>query len=65
MTETNDNDKVVYLNKDDEDMIHQIIMACGKRPLKEKVSLLYLSVDYIFQHNKELQEQLSETVTLH
>lgn len=37
-----------------EDTIHQVILACGERPLKEKVTMLYLTVDYIFQHNREL-----------
>ena len=48
-----------------EDTIHQIILACGVRPLKEKVTLLYLTIDYIFEHNKELIPVFADHITLH
>lgn len=32
----------------------KIIEACGERPLKEKVSIILLAVDYIFDNHKEL-----------
>jgi len=65
MTETNEKEHELNLTRDMEDRIHQIILACGVCPLKEKVSLLYLSIDYIFNHNKELAIQFSDEVTLH
>lgn len=44
----------IALNREIEDTISQIILACGKSTLKEKVTLLYLAIDFIFEHNKEL-----------
>lgn len=57
--------EMTSLDKEIEDVIHQIILACGVRPLKEKVSLLYMTIDYIFTHNKELLPLFTEEVTLH
>jgi hypothetical protein len=65
MTEENDNPGSLSLDREIEDTIHQIILACGIRPLKEKVSLLYLSIDYIFEHNKELMPLFCDEITLH
>lgn len=65
MTETNDNKGSLSQDREMEDTIHQIILACGIRPLKEKVSLLYLSIDYIFEHNKELIPAFCDEVTIH
>lgn len=56
---------LVSLDKETEDTIHQIILACGIRPLKEKVNLLFLTVDYIFFHNKELMPLFTDEVSLH
>jgi hypothetical protein len=66
----NENDKygpqdMTSLDKEIEDVIHQIILACGVRQLKEKVSLLYMTIDYIFTHNKKLLPLFTEEVTLH
>ena len=55
----------IMLTREIENTIHQIILACGKRPLKEKISLLYLSIDYIFENNKELDFKMFETITFH
>lgn len=65
MTETNDDKKKLSEDREIEDTIHQIILACGVRPLKEKVSLLYLAIDYIFEHNKELIPLFCDEITLH
>jgi len=53
------------LSREIEDTIHQIILACGVRPLKEKISLLFLSIDYIYAHNNELIPLFTDTITLH
>lgn len=65
MTETNDNKGSLSQDREMEDTIHQIILACGIRPLKEKVSLLYLTIDYIFENNKELIPSFCDEVTIH
>jgi hypothetical protein len=65
MTEQNDKTGIEDLNRETEDLIHQIILACGKRPLKEKVSFLYLTIDYIFHHNKDLQASFDDKITFH
>lgn len=56
---------MMNLDKEIEGVVFQVIQACGVRPLKEKVSLLYLTIDYIFAHNKELVPLFSDLVTLH
>lgn len=53
------------LDKEIENTIFGIIKACGVRPLKEIVSLLYLAIDYIFSHNKELSPSFDDDVTFH
>ncbi len=65
MTETKDDKKTLSQEREIEDTIHQIILACGIRPLKEKVTLLYLTIDYIFEHNKELIPAFCDEVTVH
>lgn len=68
MTEGNESyepQDTLNLSKEIEDTIHNIILACGVRPLKEKVSLLYLSIDYIYAHNNYLIPLLTDTVSLH
>lgn len=45
--------------------INDIINACGNIPLKQKVSMLFLSIDYIFENNKELMPAFSDRVTIH
>jgi hypothetical protein len=65
MTDDYEAQDTLSLNRETEDLIHQIIMACGVRPLKEKVSILYLSIDYIFAHNKDLLSIFCDEVTIH
>jgi len=65
MTEEKDDKRSLSKDREIEDRIHQIILACGTRPLKEKVSLLYLSIDYIFEHNKELIPDFCDEITFH
>jgi hypothetical protein len=68
MTEENESyepQDTLNLSKEIEDTIHNIILACGARPLKEKVSLLFLSIDYIYAHNNHLIPLLTDTVSLH
>lgn len=55
----------IEVDREMEDTFHQIILACGVRPLKEKVSILYLTIDYIFENNKELIPLFGDMVTLH
>jgi len=57
--------ELVAFNREIEDTIGQIILACGSRPLKEKVTLLYLAIDFIFEHNKELIPLFCDEVTVH
>lgn len=65
MTEEAKKEHTLSEAREIEDTIHQIVLACGVRPLKEKVSLLYLTVDYIFEHNKELVPLFCDEITLH
>lgn len=65
MTEEIENMKAMALDREIEDTIHQIILACGTRPFKEKVTMLYLTIDYIFEQNKHLIPLFSDLVTLH
>ena len=65
MTEENEKWNDIMLTREIEDTIHQIILACGVRPLKEKVTMLYLSIDYIFEHNKELMPLFCDQVSIH
>ncbi len=55
----------IALDREMEDTFGQIILACGLRPLKEKVTLLLLTIDYIFEHNKELIPSFCDKVTVH
>lgn len=55
----------IVVDQEMEDTFHQIILACGIRPLKEKVSILYLTIDYIFANNKELIPAFCDEVTIH
>lgn len=55
----------IILTREVEDTIGQIILACGIRPLKEKVTLLYLTIDYIFEHNVELRPVFCDEVIIH
>jgi len=48
-----------------QETINQIILACGVRPLQEKISLLYLTIDYIFHHNPHLKPKMSDNITIH
>lgn len=65
MTEEIERMSILALEREIEDQIHQIILACGTRPLKEKVTLLYLTIDYIFEHNKEMMPLFSDLITVH
>lgn len=56
---------VMALDKEIEDTIAQIILACGVRPLKEKISLLYLTIEYIFAHNAGIAPLFTDTITFH
>jgi len=56
--------KMVF-DREMEDTFHQIILACGVRPLKEKVTILYLTIDYIYANNKELRPSFDDLITLH
>jgi hypothetical protein len=55
----------IAFDREMEDTFHQIILACGVRPLKEKVSILYLTIDYIFANNKELIPLFTDEVSVH
>lgn len=55
----------IALEREIEDTMGQIILSCGKRPLKEKVTLLLLTVDYIFANNKELLQLFCNQATIH
>jgi hypothetical protein len=65
MAKNEGNEAPMSFDREMEDTIHQIILACGIRPLKEKVSLLYLTIDYIFSHNKDLIPSFQDKITLH
>lgn len=65
MTAEEDKANQIALNREIEDTIHQVILACGVRPLKEKVSILYLTIDYIFQYSKDLSPKLDDKITIH
>lgn len=65
MTETKDDKRSLSEKREEEDLFHQIILACGVRPLKEKVTILYLTIDYIFEHNKELIPAFCDEITIH
>lgn len=65
MTEENDKIDQRMFDREMEDIFAQIILACGVRPLKEKVSILLLTVDYIYANNKELEPCFSDEITLH
>jgi hypothetical protein len=65
MTEDTDKMDQIMFERETEDAIAQIILACGKRQLKEKVTLLYLTIDYIFEHNKELIPYFCDEKSLH
>jgi hypothetical protein len=55
----------IALDREVEDTFGQIILACGVRPLKEKVTLLLLTVDYILENNKQLLQFFKQKETLH
>ena len=65
MTDEIEEMNMMALDKEIEDTIHQIILACGVRPLKEKVTFLHLTIDYIYAHNKELEPSFDDLITLH
>lgn len=65
MTEEIDKMNDIAFNREMEDTMCKIILACGVRPLKEKVTLLYLTIDYIFQNNKELVPEFDDEITIH
>lgn len=64
---TEDPNKVSTMNIDRamEETIHQIILACGQISLKEKVRMLYRTIDYIFIHNPELIPVFCDQETIH
>lgn len=65
MTDKKDKMDQINYDREMEDIFHEIIKACGVRPLKEKVSLLYLTIDYIFANNKELVPHFNDKITVH
>lgn len=65
VTKEIDKMNMIALNREIEDTIHQIILACGVRSLKEKVTLLYLTIDYIFDHNPCLKPSLTDEIIIH
>ena len=65
MNETNKKQLWINESREFEDRIHQIILACGPLSLKEKVSMLYLSIDYIFEHNPELMPLFTDEISIH
>ena len=65
MSEEKGKTNLMALDKEIEDTIHGIILACGTRPLKEKVTLLYLTINYIYAHNKELEPSFKDLITIH
>jgi len=42
-----------------------ILQACGNRTMKEKISILYLTIDHIFQQHPEYSHLLDEKVIIH
>ena len=57
MTAENDKQDMINADREIEDRIANIILACGSVPLKDKVSMLYLAISYIFDNNKDIEAQ--------
>lgn len=56
--------------KDNEDneieqTIHGIMCACGSMTNKDKVTILYLTIDRIFKNNPELSPKMDDVLTIH
>lgn len=65
MTVRYDYQDLMSLDREIEDQIAQVVMSCGPIPLKEKVSLLFLVIDYIFAHNEDIMPSFEDEITLH
>lgn len=65
MTEEIEKMNRIAFNREMEDTMCKIILACGVRPLKEKVTLLYLTIDYIYDNNKHLIPKPHDKITIH
>ena len=65
MAEYKENISTLSIDREMEDRLGQIILACGNCSVKEKVSLLYLSIEFIFEHNKELIPVLCDEASIH
>jgi len=65
MMKTIDKTRSLSEQREIEDRFNQIILACGVCSLQEKVSILIDTINYIFEHNKELIPVFCDEVTIH
>jgi hypothetical protein len=55
----------VVINSEVKKTIKHVIDACGNRTAKDKVNILYLTIDHLFEQHKNLRLQFCDFLTVY